>query len=85
MDRLKQISIILFWIYLSETENNKFIKDELKYNPEKDYNVEKINKIFEDIRNESDKNYKNEKISVVFNGTKLDVNFEKYINDFIVV
>lgn len=83
MDRLKQISIILFWIYLSETENNKFIKDELKYNPEKYYNVEKINKIFEDIRNESNKNYKNEKISAVFNGTKLDVNFEKYINDFI--
>lgn len=83
MDRLKQISIILFWIYLSETENNKFIKDKLKYNPEKDYNVGEINKIFEDIKNESDKNYKNEKISAVFNRVKLDKNFEKYINDFI--
>lgn len=83
MDRLKQISIVLFWLYLSENEKQKLIKDELRYNPENDYNVGEINKIFDDIKNESDKNYKNEKISAVFNWAKLDNNFEKYINDFI--
>ncbi len=78
MDRLKQISIILFWLYLSEIENLKLIKDELKYNPEKDYNVGKINDIFEKIINNDDK-----KISSIFRDVKIDKNFEKYINDFI--
>lgn len=77
MDRLKQISSILFWIYLSKEK--ELIKEEDKYNSEKEYTVEGINRIFENISKECiDK-----KIKEIFTWTKIDKNFKEYINSFL--